>query len=233
MRGRLPRLIDDGAARSSASSCSASTSKKTPARTCTSAASSHVDLNRAGVPLVEVVTQPDMHTADEAAEFMRSLHRLVRWLEISEADMEKGQLRCDANVAFGGAARIGSARAPSSRTSTRSGSCRTRSSTRSRGRSVMLERGGASCRRRGCGTPTPARRSRCAQRRGRRLSLLSRSRSAAARRRRRDDGAPRCTRCRSCRPRASIATSARTGSRPTTRARSSTSARSPTSSTRR
>jgi aspartyl-tRNA(Asn)/glutamyl-tRNA(Gln) amidotransferase subunit B len=59
---------------------------------------SHVDLNRAGVPLVEVVTQPEIASAEEAAEFMRSLHRLVRWLEISEADMEKGQMRCDANV---------------------------------------------------------------------------------------------------------------------------------------
>ncbi|HEY5947222.1 MAG TPA: Asp-tRNA(Asn)/Glu-tRNA(Gln) amidotransferase subunit GatB, partial [Kofleriaceae bacterium] len=59
---------------------------------------SHVDLNRAGVPLVEVVSAPEMHGAEEAAEFMRSLHRLVRWLEISEADMEKGQMRCDANV---------------------------------------------------------------------------------------------------------------------------------------
>jgi aspartyl-tRNA(Asn)/glutamyl-tRNA(Gln) amidotransferase subunit B len=61
-------------------------------------ASSHVDLNRAGVPLVEVVSAPEIGSAEEAGEFMRSLHRLVRWLEISEADMEKGQLRCDANV---------------------------------------------------------------------------------------------------------------------------------------
>jgi len=59
---------------------------------------SHVDLNRAGIPLVEVVSEPMITSAEEAAEFMRSLHRLVRWLEISEADMEKGQLRCDANV---------------------------------------------------------------------------------------------------------------------------------------
>jgi aspartyl-tRNA(Asn)/glutamyl-tRNA(Gln) amidotransferase subunit B len=59
---------------------------------------SHVDLNRAGVPLVEVVSAPELGSAEEAAEFMRSLHRLVRWLEISEADMEKGQMRCDANV---------------------------------------------------------------------------------------------------------------------------------------
>ncbi len=59
---------------------------------------SHVDLNRAGVPLVEVVSAPELTSSEEAAEFMRSLHRLVRWLEISEGDMEKGQLRCDANV---------------------------------------------------------------------------------------------------------------------------------------
>ncbi|HWU89263.1 MAG TPA: Asp-tRNA(Asn)/Glu-tRNA(Gln) amidotransferase subunit GatB [Kofleriaceae bacterium] len=61
---------------------------------------SHVDLNRAGVPLVEVVSAPELGSAEEAAEFMRALHRLVRWLEISEADMEKGQLRCDANVSI-------------------------------------------------------------------------------------------------------------------------------------
>ena len=59
---------------------------------------SHVDLNRAGAPLVEVVSEPQLTSAEDAAEFMRSLHRLVRWLDISEADMEKGQLRCDANV---------------------------------------------------------------------------------------------------------------------------------------
>jgi aspartyl-tRNA(Asn)/glutamyl-tRNA(Gln) amidotransferase subunit B len=59
---------------------------------------SHVDLNRAGVPLVEVVTSPEITSAEDAAEFMRSLNRLVRWLGISEADMEKGQMRCDANV---------------------------------------------------------------------------------------------------------------------------------------
>ena len=61
---------------------------------------SYVDLNRAGVPLVEVVTEPAIHSADEAAELMRSLHRMVRWLELSEADMEKGQMRCDANVSI-------------------------------------------------------------------------------------------------------------------------------------
>ena len=59
---------------------------------------SHIDLNRAGVPLVEVVSAPELTSSEEAAEFMRTLQRLVRWLDISEADMEKGHLRCDANV---------------------------------------------------------------------------------------------------------------------------------------
>ena len=57
-----------------------------------------VDLNRCGVPLCEVVTHPELSSAEEAAELMRSLNRLVRYLGISEGDMEKGQMRCDANV---------------------------------------------------------------------------------------------------------------------------------------
>jgi aspartyl-tRNA(Asn)/glutamyl-tRNA(Gln) amidotransferase subunit B len=61
---------------------------------------SHVDLNRAGVPLCEVVSAPELSSAEEAAEFMRALNRLVRWLDISEGDMEKGQMRCDANVSI-------------------------------------------------------------------------------------------------------------------------------------
>ncbi len=59
-----------------------------------------VDLNRAGAPLVEVVTAPELGSAEEAGEFMRALHRMVRYLGISEADMEKGQMRCDANVSL-------------------------------------------------------------------------------------------------------------------------------------
>ena len=59
-----------------------------------------VDLNRAGVPLVEVVSEPDIRSAEEAAEYMRALHQLVRYLDISGGDMEKGQMRCDANVSL-------------------------------------------------------------------------------------------------------------------------------------
>src|SRR2546430_15819887 len=62
---------------------------------------SHVDLNRAGVPLVEVVSAPELTSADEAAEFMRSLHRLRRRREISRGEMAEGQLRRGANVVVG------------------------------------------------------------------------------------------------------------------------------------
>jgi aspartyl-tRNA(Asn)/glutamyl-tRNA(Gln) amidotransferase subunit B len=59
-----------------------------------------IDFNRCGVPLVEMVTGPDLHSADEAAEYLMRLRQLLRWLEISEGDMEKGQLRCDANISI-------------------------------------------------------------------------------------------------------------------------------------
>ncbi len=59
-----------------------------------------VDFNRCGVPLVEMVTGPDLRTADEAAQYLTRLRQLLRWLGISEADMERGNLRCDANVSI-------------------------------------------------------------------------------------------------------------------------------------
>jgi aspartyl-tRNA(Asn)/glutamyl-tRNA(Gln) amidotransferase subunit B len=59
-----------------------------------------IDFNRCGVPLVEMVTGPDLRSADEAAQYLIRLRQLLRWLDISEADMEKGALRCDANVSI-------------------------------------------------------------------------------------------------------------------------------------
>jgi len=59
---------------------------------------SHIDLNRSGVPLMEIVSEPDMRSADEAIAYLKQLHQLVRFLGVSGADMEKGQFRCDANV---------------------------------------------------------------------------------------------------------------------------------------
>src|SRR5690606_24598795 len=59
-----------------------------------------IDFNRCGVPLVEMVTGPDLRSAEEAAQYLIRLRQLLRWLGISEADMEKGHLRADANVSI-------------------------------------------------------------------------------------------------------------------------------------
>lgn len=59
-----------------------------------------IDFNRCGVPLIEMVTEPDFRSAEEAAQYVTRLRQLVRWLGISEGDMEKGHLRADANVSI-------------------------------------------------------------------------------------------------------------------------------------
>ena len=59
-----------------------------------------VDLNRAGVPLIEIVSEPDLRSAADAAEYLRTLREIVRAVGASDADMEKGQFRCDANVSL-------------------------------------------------------------------------------------------------------------------------------------
>jgi aspartyl-tRNA(Asn)/glutamyl-tRNA(Gln) amidotransferase subunit B len=61
---------------------------------------SFVDYDRAGVPLCEVVSEPDLRSADEAAEYVRAIRTLVRALGISDGNMEEGSLRCDANVSI-------------------------------------------------------------------------------------------------------------------------------------
>ena len=61
---------------------------------------SFIDLNRAGTPLVEIVTEPDIHSAEEAAQFVTEIRKLVRWLGVSDGNMEEGSLRCDANISL-------------------------------------------------------------------------------------------------------------------------------------
>lgn len=59
-----------------------------------------VDLNRAGTPLMEIVSEPDIRTPEEASEYLKKLRAILRYIEVSDADMEKGNFRCDANVSI-------------------------------------------------------------------------------------------------------------------------------------
>lgn len=59
-----------------------------------------VDYNRAGTPLIEIVTEPDIHSAEEAYQYVTEVRRLVRWINICDGNMEEGSLRCDANVSI-------------------------------------------------------------------------------------------------------------------------------------
>jgi aspartyl-tRNA(Asn)/glutamyl-tRNA(Gln) amidotransferase subunit B len=70
---------------------------------------SGVDLNRAGVPLLEIVSEPELRSAAEAVAYARALHSLVRWIDICDGNMQEGSFRCDANVSVRrrGEARLG------------------------------------------------------------------------------------------------------------------------------
>ena len=61
---------------------------------------SFVDLNRAGVPLIEIVTEPDIRSAEEASVLLTEIRKLVRHLDVSDGNMEEGSLRCDANISI-------------------------------------------------------------------------------------------------------------------------------------
>ena len=59
---------------------------------------SGIDLNRAGTPLLEIVSEPEMNSAEEAVAYAKALHSLVRWIDICDGNMQEGSFRCDANV---------------------------------------------------------------------------------------------------------------------------------------
>jgi len=68
-----------------------------------------IDLNRAGTPLLEIVSEPDLRSSDEAVAYARALHALVRWIGICDGNMQEGSFRCDANVSVkkAGEAKLG------------------------------------------------------------------------------------------------------------------------------
>ncbi len=59
-----------------------------------------IDLNRAGTPLLEIVTEPCIHSAEEAFTFLTELRKLVRWINVCDGNMEEGSMRCDANISI-------------------------------------------------------------------------------------------------------------------------------------
>jgi aspartyl-tRNA(Asn)/glutamyl-tRNA(Gln) amidotransferase subunit B len=59
-----------------------------------------IDLNRAGTPLIEIVTEPCIHSSEEAFEYVSEVRRLVQWIDICDGNMEEGSLRCDANISI-------------------------------------------------------------------------------------------------------------------------------------
>ena len=61
---------------------------------------SAIDLNRAGTPLIEIVSEPDMVSAKEAVSYLKTIHTLVKYLEISDGNMQEGSFRCDANISL-------------------------------------------------------------------------------------------------------------------------------------
>jgi aspartyl-tRNA(Asn)/glutamyl-tRNA(Gln) amidotransferase subunit B len=60
----------------------------------------YIDLNRTGVPLMEIVSEPDMRSPEEAVAYLKKLHAILRYLEISEANLQEGNFRCDANISL-------------------------------------------------------------------------------------------------------------------------------------
>ena len=71
-----------------------------PGKLSHTAFDSLIDFNRAGVPLAEIVTEPDLHSSEEAVAFLNALRNLILYSGVSQCDMEKGEMRCDANISL-------------------------------------------------------------------------------------------------------------------------------------
>lgn len=119
----------------------------------TAAAESLVDYNRCGTPLIELVTEPDLRTPEEARLFMEKLRRIFVTLGISDCSMEKGSMRCDGNVSLRRRGETKLVPRPSSRTSTRLRAYTTALPTRFAVRPRCSRRAASSIRRPATGSP--------------------------------------------------------------------------------
>ena len=161
-RGRAARGRASAGRHADASASSACTSKRTPASCARGHASrprppSLVDFNRAGVPLMEIVSKPDLRSPEEAAAYLRALRAILVYLGVCDGNMEEGSLRCDANVSLrprgrDGARHQGRDQEPEL-VPQRAARARVRDRAPGAARSTPAS---ASCRRRGSGTPTAA-----------------------------------------------------------------------------
>ena len=135
---------------------------------------SGIDLNRAGTPLLEIVSEPDLRSAREAGSYMRAIHTLVRYLGISDGNMQEGSFRCDANVSVRprGQAKLGTRTEIKNVNSFRF--VERPSKWRSTGRSTCWKTAAGSSRKRGFTTPPETRPAPCAARRRPAITGISR-----------------------------------------------------------
>ena len=157
-----------------------------------------IDLNRAGTPLLEIVTEPVIHGAAEAAACMRKIHTLVRWLGICDGNMQEGSFRCDANV---------SVRPAGSQTLGPRSEIKNVNSFRFVERAIgyeierqidLIESGGKWSRKPASTTPTAMRPGRCGTRKTRTTTATSPIRTCSRSRSARSSSPRFATGCRSC-----------------------------------
>ena len=114
-----------------------------------------VDFNRSGVPLLEIVSEPDLHSVEDVKAYATKLRTILRYLGGNNGDLEKGVIRFEANVSVRPAGTANGTPAPGSKTSTRSAPCE-RQRLRIERQSKIYEAGGRVEQKRGAGTRPPA-----------------------------------------------------------------------------
>ena len=132
-----------------------------------------IDFNRAGTPLLEIVSEPDLRSSDEAVAYAKALHALVRWIGICDGNMQEGSFRCDANVSV---RQVGDTKFGTRCEIKNLNSFRFMQDAidyEVRRQIALIEDGGTVVQERGCTIRTAARRGRCAARKTRRTTVTS------------------------------------------------------------